>query len=199
MPRPSISIEEAESLSKDCDVVNLDITSGLTADVAALLIRARKEIFLNSLTLLRDDVAEVLAEYPGELQLGGVRLTASVDAIRHLSRHKGPSLNILNLLELNLEVANYLAEHRGKLSISASNDAQFTEEVIAALARHQGDLWILAQLELSESMIKALLQHKGELGLPQISNMSAKMARQFKKHDGKVVFPMKIKSKIVTW
>ena len=188
MPRTTIPIEEAQKLSQSKKGVNLDITSGLTPEIAALLVKSEGGVRLVNLTVLKDDVAEILATYPGDLQLGGPRLRASDMAIDNLSSHRGPALHIQNIFEFNLEMANSLAQHEGgRLAVSSYNDVGFTEEALVALSKHKGDLWILAKCELTNVAIKALLKHKGELMIPQVTNMSRSIENKFKKlHEGPV-------------
>jgi hypothetical protein len=189
MPRMTISLEEAQNLSENKSGINLDITSGLTADIASLLIKTEGHLSLNKLTLLRDDVAEILASFPNELQLGGAVLTASHQAIEKLVQHRGPKLSIQRLSVMDLTYAKHLSKHVGNLSISCRKADELTEDVLIELASHQGDLCIFQTLELTEASIKAFLKHKGDLMLPLVSNMNENIAKQFKKHDGPVSLP----------
>jgi hypothetical protein len=185
----SISIDEAKKLSKTDGRLNLDITSGLTVEIAECLIESKGGISLNSLTILTDDVAEILCKYPYSLQLGGPRLKASNQAIKSLSTHTGPDLQLQSIFEFNMIMATDLASHKGRLSISSFKDQGLTEEVLIELAKHQGDLSIINRFDLTPSALKAFLSHKGELTLPLINNMSADIAKKFKKHDGPVNLP----------
>jgi hypothetical protein len=185
----TISIEEAQKLSENNNGINLDITSGLTAEIATYLVKTAGNLSLNSLTLLREDVAEILSSFTNDLQVGGALLTASHEAMAKLVTHKGSSLKIQNLIGMDLEFAKLFSSHVGSLSLSSHKDAGLTEDVIIELAKHQGDLCIYGKFELTEGSIKALLKHRGHLMLPLISNMSEKIARQFKKHQGPVDLP----------
>lgn len=187
----SISIEEAKKLSQTVGILSLDITSGLTAEVAECLIKSKSGIALNSLTILNDDVAEVLSKYPYSLQLGGARLKVSSQAIKALSKHSGSALNIHNIYEFDIEMARYLAGHKGSLSISTFQGNGLSEEALIELSKHEGDLSIVSKFNLTPKMINALLKHKGHLTLPLVENISSEIARKFKKHDGQVDLPGK--------
>ncbi len=182
----TISTEDAEKLLENKNGINLDITSGLTADIASILVKIEGNISLNCLTVLRDEVAEIFANFPNDLQLGGVILTASHNAIANLVRHRGANLKIQNLSGMDIDYAKLLSSHVGALSISSHRDAGFTEDVIIELAKHQGDLCIYGKIELSDRSIQTLVKHKGHLMLPLVSNMSQKIANKFKKHDGPI-------------
>lgn len=187
----SISIEEAIVLSKSQDGIDLDITSGLTNDVAVHLIKAQGGIKLTSLTLLQEDVAATLSQYPEEVALGGVRLRASTQAIDNLSQHKGPSLSIWNIAEFTLEMAVALSKHTGSLSISTLKENGLNEEALVELAKHKGDLCIMGSFPLGTEAINAFVNHEGSLLLPSITNMSPEITKAFKKHKGPVSLPGK--------
>lgn len=186
MPRQTISLDEAKECSQSQVGVRLDITSGLTPEIAALITQSKGGISLNSLTVLTDEVAEILSTYQGDLQLGGARLTASSEAIGKLAKHKGGKLQIQSLLEMNLDVARYLATHRGQLSISSFQNNGFSDEVLIELAKHQGDLFIISKILLTDASVKAFIEHSGYLMLPLCENYSPEMGKKFKKHNGPV-------------
>lgn len=186
MPRQTITLEEAKELSRSQAGVHLDITSGLTPEIASLIIQSKGGISLNYLTVLTDEVAEILSTYSGDLQLGGARLTASPEAIGKLSEHKGGFLAIQRLLDLNIDVARHLSVHQGQLRISSFKDSDFTDEVLIELAKHDGDLFITSKISLTEPTIKALLAHSGYLMLPMCENYTPEIGKKFKKHNGPV-------------
>ncbi len=158
----------------------------MTPEIASVLVKSRGKISLNSLTKLSVEVAEIFANFTGELYLGGHRLTTSVEAIEKISRHRGPILSLQRITEMNPEIAKILSSHVGQLRISSFHDVGFTEDELITLASHQGDLWIQSKITLTDRSIDALVKHRGHLMLPWVLNFSPAIAKKFKKHEGPV-------------
>jgi hypothetical protein len=186
----SISMDEAKRLVDLNEPINLDITSGLTVDIAEILVQVRGGVSLHSLTILRDEVAYILGRYPDSVSVGGVRLKASVQAIQYLASHIGPELGVHNIHEFNIEMAEALRFHKGRLSLSVHRKETLTDDALIKLAAHQGKyLYISPDFELTEQVMKAFLAHEGELQISP-SNMSSAIAKKFKKHHrGEVHLP----------
>jgi len=104
-------------------------------------------LFLECLTSLEDDVAEVLASHTGPLQLDSLT-TLSDKAAAALARHKG-DLDLNGLVALSDSAVASLASHEGYLRLAGL--VSLTDAAAAQLAKHNGTLSLGALEQLQET------------------------------------------------
>jgi hypothetical protein len=120
---------------------------------------------LGELQSLSDDVAEVIVQFPGDVELYNLQtLTSETLAGKIVKDRDGGSLSLPKLKDLSPTAARVLAEFSGELDISSDDiglDA-LSPDVVAVLARHRGELDVSFRA-LLPVVAEALSGHEGKL------------------------------------
>ncbi len=143
-------------------------TTTLTVAEARRLIQRDSWLVIKNPTIISDDVAEVLAQFPLGLDLIGVS-TLSESALEILAQKPAGHLRLGGLKSLSDKAAKALSQNRSPVMVLDSVPA-ISDKTAALLAQHPGTLLSLKGLtKLSVPAAKALASYEGSLSeeLPQ--------------------------------
>jgi len=168
-------------------------------------------LWLDELTQLSDDVAQILGKHKGLLRLDG--LTHLLDAAEGLSKVEG-SLSFFGLKSISDESAESLGHHKGglflggltRLSATAAESLRknegdlilsspsypknvglpkLSDAAAESLRKHKHGLELDALTELSDAAVESLSNHGGGyLSLNSLTELSDGAAESFSRHDG---------------
>ena len=140
----------------------------------------------SSLESFTPDVAELLSQTSGRLELG--LATLSVEMARVLSQHRGYELQLNGLESLSVEVATALSRHSGQLRLGGLRE--LSPATAEALSLHHN--WIVFDVltELSPAAAEALStgQNRG-LIFTSIDELTEEVAIALGKGEGALLFP----------
>jgi len=201
----TLTVDQAQALTKREDDLNLNGLTTLSDDVAQVLAKNRYGLWLrglttlspgaakalaqhkgilnlNGLTTLSDEAAQALGPYTGDLLLNGLT-TLSEDAAKGLAQQqKGDVREYLNCLNLNGlttlsdEAARALAQHKGH-SLLLNGLTTLSDKAAKELGQHQGYRLFLDGLPtLSDGAARALARHKGIVFLKGLTALDGKAA-----------------------
>lgn len=165
--------------------LRLDGLATLSDEVASVLAQPTGFLYLDGLTTLSPGAAKALAQHDGFLSLNGLT-TLSDEAARVLGQRKvGVSLN--GLTTLSEEAAKALAQVKGQLFLNGLTT--LSDEVAQALAQKKGELYLFGLNENSPGAAKLLAQHTGRLFLASsktnFSDTAATMQEKFEWYEGR--------------
>jgi ssDNA-binding Zn-finger/Zn-ribbon topoisomerase 1 len=122
---------------------------------------------LGELQSVSDEVAEVVVQFPGDVELYNLQTLTSESLARKIAKDSdGRSLRLPKLRDLSPTAARVLADFSGKLEISSDDiglDA-LSPDVVAVLARHHGELDVSFRA-LMPDVAQALSAHEGKLDI----------------------------------
>lgn len=144
-----------------------------------------------NVAIVSDRAAEVLARYPGELELPGVR-SLSDSAAESLGGRSG-RLSLCGLESLTVRSAAAIARRRGRLDLSQVTS--ISKDVATALATHDGPL-SLGLSSLTKAVAAALAKHKGELSLLSLEGLSDACVNEMARH-GNLILPDDVRTRVV--
>jgi hypothetical protein len=143
---------------------------------------------LGKLQSLSDDVAEVVVQFPGDVELYDLQTLTSESLARKIANDKdGGSLRLPKLKDLSPTAARVLADFAGELDIS-SNDIgldALSPDVVAVLARHRGELHVSFRALLPD-VAEALSAHEGKLRIHSREAVLSQVLDLLTAHKGEV-------------
>lgn len=165
--------------------MSLDGLRALPVDAAIALVRQPREVFVDGLsldgltTVPTFDVMRVLAEFDGELSLGGVTELSRDDALL-IAQCRCRRLSFDGLAVLSDRAAGSLSEYGGSLALDGLT--ALSDDAAASLSRHKGPSLNLNGLaEISDGVAAALADYPGDLRLDGIATLSEEQARLLRK------------------
>lgn len=159
----------------------------LTKEIAQKLLAKGESSELSKYTDLASDAAEVLASFPGHLELNGLKKLDEKVA-KAFMRHEGGCLFLNGLTEISEPLAGTLAKYQG-WGIELEGVAKISDAVAQALAKFKKGSLSLGLTELSECQARLLGKHSckdsaGDLSLEKLKSLSANAAQALAKHKG---------------
>ena len=143
---------------------------------------------LGELQSLSDDVAKVIVQFPGDVEVYNLQtLTSEPLAGKIVKDRDGGSLSLPKLKDLSPTAARALAEFAGELHISSDDiglDA-LSPDVVAVLARHRGDLHVSFRA-LLPVVAEALSGHEGTLRIHSREAVPSQVLDALTAHQGEV-------------
>jgi len=143
---------------------------------------------LGELQSLSDDVANVIVQFPGDVEVYNLQtLTSEPLAGKMVKDRDGGSLSLPRLKDLSPTAARVLAEFSGELHISSDDiglDA-LSPDVVAVLARHRGDLHVSFRA-LLPVVAEALSGHEGTLRIHSREAVPSQVLDALTAHQGEV-------------
>ena len=147
-------------------VVSLPRLSRLSVRAAEALAGLPAEICLPALSEVEDAAAEALIRHAGRVVIPGAFLgpTVSLPVASLLSQGtSGRALSLPNLAQARDDIIGALARHQGTLRLEALT--ALSDVGAAELAAHEGDLWLDALVELSDAAAASLAALPEAFGL----------------------------------
>jgi hypothetical protein len=164
----------------------IDMKGGsLPLDAAKIFgTRKGKLSFNNASTDISDEALGLMAPLEGDLRIGGVPKTLSVETAKKLSGHKG-ALYLDHITDLSPEAAMYLARARA-YTISLNGLKNLTPEVARAFANYKGELQFSGIGEISTAAARHLAGQQGTLILG-LKSVTPAVLRELLHHKGQII------------
>ena len=136
---------------------------------------------VNDLTVITDEIAEILSGYSGEINLNGLSFISD-SAAKALSKFRGQWLNLIGLKKISDTVAVNLAKIEGGLGLNGLES--ISDSAAQALAEHQNGFLSLSSLtSLSDKTAEYLGHCKSTVlnlnGLTSLSDTVAKYLAEY--------------------
>ena len=141
----------------------------LTGEAAGRLLKQGYEEFCD-FTAMDNGAAEVLAAHEGKLFFPSIGEISASQA-QLLSKHEG-GLPFPALQRMSAEAASHLAASRGDLELSGSCIANAAEDIVRALAAHDGGSLTLGIMELTRNSASLLAGRACPLVLPDLEALA---------------------------
>jgi hypothetical protein len=148
----------------------------------ALKMSSEGEVSLDNIRTLDEGVAEILAQYPGKLDLGWLWELSASDA-HALAKREG-KLDFHCIKLLTPEALTGLSSHQGDLFLTGLDNLSDNEAEI--LSSHVGTLDIKGVLQISDLAAEHLSKHQGSINLSGLKTLSDKAADHLSRHRGKL-------------
>lgn len=137
----SLSVASAEKLATADRDVHLAGLHALTPELARALVGGSSGMYLDGVTDMDTDVAEIIAAAPAFVRLGGLRKLSHPALARKLLRHyttygNSSLWDARSLTSISPEVADLFAHHAGDVSLDGLEEID--ERVATALGSHVG-------------------------------------------------------------
>lgn len=116
------------------------------------------------------------------------KLTSLALAVQLLTKNGGgPHGTLVGVAEVTDEVAQAIAEHKGKVNGLPGLTKLTSVPLAAKYAAQPGDLKFAKLTTISDDVVKALATHKGKLDLSGVRSLSDEAAKALARHEGEVV------------
>ena len=160
--------------------LSLNLIKNLNKEEAIFLCNSiKRELNLDGLTELNEDVAEILSQFNGVLSFRALK-NITGNAAKALGNHKFEL--ILGFESLPKDVADGLSHHIGGLVFYSL--ALISDESAEALGRTSGGLDFGKLLDVSEKGLHFLSKHEGNLTLDKLKTISDLGGEFLGKHEG---------------
>lgn len=161
--------DDNEYLSSEESVIfglDLNLFSDISLDAAELLVKSQpkleekfeiQKLLLNGLANLSDELALILNQWVGEIQLNGLK-SISTDAALSLSKNHNGAIWLNGIVDLSGDVASRLIHNTGWLYLDGL--LTLSSETLLLLSKFKHGLSLNGLIQLTDNEAKLLIKNK---------------------------------------
>jgi hypothetical protein len=179
----TLTVGEARRLIQRDSWLTIKNPTVISDEVAKVLAQFPLGLDLVGVTTLSDSAIEILAQKPaGHLRLGGLK-SLSDRAAKALSQNRSPVMVLDSVPTISDKAAALLAQHPGSV-LSLGGLTKLSAQAAKALSAYEGDLHLDGLTALTPEMAKILAQHRGGLSLKGAATLSSEVAESLAQYKG---------------
>jgi hypothetical protein len=179
---------ELASLLSSAKEIILDELVDIDEDVAKCFAKCSSKISLNGLKQISCTTAEVLASSTASLSLDGLTVI-SEDLYVVLSRHQGPALSLNGISMISNKSASALSAYAGELSLNGIQTLENCDghiELMKQIIKNCDCIWLPSLMYAPEPILSLLVKKKSLLNLSGLENITESDSKILSTHIGEL-------------